>query len=673
VTTTDLYSTIAGLAGHVGPLPSNVEGANLVPVLMNGGVLPDGMDHLSRNFHEGGEVYFHWPMNFGGFNRTKPSSAVRDGDFKFYLEYAENGGDDKLFLYNLATDIGESVNLASSMPEKVAELRAKMDRYFESIDASFAFDVKDNITLQWDASAPGAELNRWRSTIKVGNKPAEMWTLGAETKEPQRQSIETHQPGLPDHAFHFDGDDAMDRLFFQVGDDGPRKVVLNPGTPDWDRSASMEFWVRLDSIVNGQVLFESGNDTSGISASLGDADSDGKTNDLRFRILGLTGPNGGLGGVLNSLTVTAPIDRFADPQGDFVHIVTVFNDDPNDRYGEIYVNGALAAHVDGLTGVEQSLQWDGYDNSGLGNVGGNGIGGNGGSGDLPFSGGFRGQMALFRFRNHVVSASTILDSYNSVLEPVDYGIHSVAGSALVPVIRPANVSLDAHESASLMVVEERTDVLGVGLDVDAVIGGPITLDAIESGTAGALTAGTLFTSYLLQFDPANNNGAVTESVTGSVQFSQEILAILFDSASLADSDALLGAIGDYGIEADRGMLLSGGDFLTISSDRRTLEFDLSIPGDELLQFRVVTDQVQSADFDKNWFVNSADLAIWEAAYGISDLADADLDGQTTGLDFLIWQRQAQGGNPLSVSTAVPEPATWLLAVGLLPLLGWSRG
>jgi hypothetical protein len=406
---------------------------------------------------------------------------------------------------------------------------------------------------------------------------------------------------------------------------------------------------------------------------VGDADSDGKTNDLRFRILGLTGPNGGLGGVLNSLTVTAPIDRFADPQGDFVHIVTVFNDDPNDRYGEIYVNGALAAHVDGLTGVEQSLQWDGYDNSGLGNVGGNGIGGNGGSGDLPFSGGFRGQMALFRFRNHVVSASTILDSYNSVLEPVDYGIHSVAGSALVPVIRPANVSLDAHESASLTVVEERTDVLGVGLDVDAVIGGPITLDAIESGTAGALTAGTLFTSYLLQFDPANNNGAITESVTGSVQFSQEILAILFDSASLADSDAQLGAIGDYGTEIDRGLLLSGSDFLTISSDRRTLSFDLSLPGDELLQFRVVTDQVLAADFDKNGFVNSADLAIWEAAYGISDLADADLDGQTTGLDFLIWQRQAQGGNPLSVSTAVPEPATWLLAVGLLPLLGWSRG
>jgi hypothetical protein len=77
----------------------------------------------------------------------------------------------------------------------------------------------------------------------------------------------------------------------------------------------------------------------------------------------------------------------------------------------------------------------------------------------------------------------------------------------------------------------------------------------------------------------------------------------------------------------------------------------------------------SADFNGDGLVNSADLAIWEAAYGISDLADANYDDQSTGLDFLAWQRQTQAGNPLAVSKAVPEPASWL--IGLTLVFGMS--
>jgi hypothetical protein len=549
-----------------------------------------------------------------------------------------------------------------------------MDRYFDSIDASFAYDVKQDVVMQWDASQPGSEANRWRSSIDLRVKSREIWDLGTGSAKPQRQVIATHQPGLPNHAFTFDGNDAMYRVFFQVGDDEPRRAVLpDTGTADFDRSASMEFWIRLDSLAQEQVLFESGGADDGISATLGDADSDGKTNDLRFRIRGRAGADGGVSpGTLRDITVTTPIDRFADPKGDFIHIVTVFNDDPGNRYGEVYVNGALAARVNGLTGLGESINWDGFDKAGLGNTG-DAVGGSGGTGDLPFlGGGFRGQMSLVRFYNHTLNSSAIQDSYNSALYPTDYGINSVTGQASVPVSRPTNVSLHSQESSSLLVVQERSDILVNPLEVDSLVTGPLTLNALGGGTTGSLAAGTSFTSYLLQFDPAGSNPAVTESVTGSVVFSEEIVAVLFDAATLAGSDALLGAIGNYGLETDRGLLLTGSDLLSISSNRHTLNFALGIPGDEQLQFRVLTGLVvpePSADFNGDGLVNSADLAIWEAAYGISDSADANYDDQSTGLDFLAWQRQTQAGNPLAVSKAVPEPASWL--IGLTLVFGMS--
>jgi len=46
-----------------------------------------------------------------------------------------------------------------------------------------------------------------------------------------------------------------------------------------------------------------------------------------------------------------------------------------------------------------------------------------------------------------------------------------------------------------------------------------------------------------------------------------------------------------------------------------------------------------ADFDGMNGVNSADLAIWQGAYGVNDAGDADGDGDSDGKDFLIWQRQ----------------------------------
>lgn len=77
----------------------------------------------------------------------------------------------------------------------------------------------------------------------------------------------------------------------------------------------------------------------------------------------------------------------------------------------------------------------------------------------------------------------------------------------------------------------------------------------------------------------------------------------------------------------------------------------------------------AADFDANLAVDSNDLGIWQAGYGMSNGAtkangDANLDGSVDGKDFLILQEEL-GASLVSAATAVPEPACsslFLLAI-----------
>lgn len=73
-----------------------------------------------------------------------------------------------------------------------------------------------------------------------------------------------------------------------------------------------------------------------------------------------------------------------------------------------------------------------------------------------------------------------------------------------------------------------------------------------------------------------------------------------------------------------------------------------------------------ADFNGDGLVDDADLAQWEADYGLNSNSDADGDGDSDGADFLAWQQQVQlPGTAL----AVPEPATLLvLLIGLVSLV-----
>jgi arylsulfatase A-like enzyme len=79
-------------------------------------------------------IYQHFPGYLGaGENtwRTTPVSVIQSGDWKL-LEFLEDG---RLELYNLSDDIGESNNLAKTMPEKTRELHDRLIAWRQDVKA----------------------------------------------------------------------------------------------------------------------------------------------------------------------------------------------------------------------------------------------------------------------------------------------------------------------------------------------------------------------------------------------------------------------------------------------------------------------------------------------------------------------------------------------------------
>lgn len=652
----DLYATISDLAGISAALPEGTESASLVPVLQNGGVLPAGTN-LERAYGPEGELFWHFPHYTPS---TTPVSAIRDGDFKLLKFYGSNGADDTLFLFNLAENVGESghpassLNLVDEMPAKTTALLAKLDGWLDAIDASMPHNTTDDVHLQWRASDPGEHPAQWRSVHRVQDFRRESWDIDSNFREPyahqshelaEQVEIRPFQPGLGTHAFEFDGDDLLARQYFQVSD---------PTSPQQsgDYSATVDFWLKIDDLEEGgpQVVFETGGEVAGMSVTLGNADNDGLFNDVRFRVLGSSG---------DALTATAAVDDVLDPERDFVHVAAVFSDDDADRYVALYVNGLEVARSDGLPGSENRINWDNLDAAGLGGVVGAGLGGNRGAGALPFDGSFTGQIAEMGFYNHAIDDDAVQAKYNAFMTPVDLGMATLNG-AETPLVRPVALDQGVVESPQMQVFHERTAWLLDPLPVDALVDGSLELLGGPDATPGALTAGQLIHSYLLQFDPPGETGGLDQTLAGSIEFEEEILGILFDPGTLAGTDVLLGSVASYGSSANRGLMLSPDRSLSVSADGRQLSFDWTVDGDELVQIRVLTSALL-ADLNLDGLVDSLDLDRWEANFGRGILGDADRNGQTAGSDFLWWQRGRRDELTPTPAT-VPEPAGAILAL-----------
>lgn len=119
VISTDFYPTILDMAGLPPRPKQHLDGVSLRPVLEQTGT-------LNRE-----AVFWHYPHygNQGG----SPSSAIRAGDWKL-IHFYEN---DSYELYNLHVDIGEQYNLLKLYPEKVKEMKSKLETWLEKVDARF--------------------------------------------------------------------------------------------------------------------------------------------------------------------------------------------------------------------------------------------------------------------------------------------------------------------------------------------------------------------------------------------------------------------------------------------------------------------------------------------------------------------------------------------------------
>jgi arylsulfatase A-like enzyme len=118
VTSTDFYPTILEIAG-LPPMPKqHIDGVSWVPLLKG--------QKLDR-----GPIYWHYPHyspQGGG-----PASAVRDGHWKLIKWYE----DDRLELYNLKEDIGETNNHADKNPELTQRLLNQLNKWLQETDAKF--------------------------------------------------------------------------------------------------------------------------------------------------------------------------------------------------------------------------------------------------------------------------------------------------------------------------------------------------------------------------------------------------------------------------------------------------------------------------------------------------------------------------------------------------------
>jgi arylsulfatase A-like enzyme len=113
----DFFPTVLAMTGMKNDSQHVVDGESLEPLLRQSGP-------LNRD-----AIYWHYPHYHPG--GATPYSAIREGDFKL-IEFFE---DNRVELYNLRTDLGEGDNLEAKLPEKAAQLRAKLAAWRKEVGA----------------------------------------------------------------------------------------------------------------------------------------------------------------------------------------------------------------------------------------------------------------------------------------------------------------------------------------------------------------------------------------------------------------------------------------------------------------------------------------------------------------------------------------------------------
>jgi arylsulfatase A-like enzyme len=114
----DLFPTLLELTQASPEARDAVDGHSLMPLLRDPSV------QLTRN-----ELYWHYPHYHPG--GATPYGAVRARDWKLVEFYEDN----RIELYHLSDDLGETKDLAKVEPERAAALRARLHHWREEVGA----------------------------------------------------------------------------------------------------------------------------------------------------------------------------------------------------------------------------------------------------------------------------------------------------------------------------------------------------------------------------------------------------------------------------------------------------------------------------------------------------------------------------------------------------------
>jgi hypothetical protein len=163
----DWLPTILAMCNVPLPPSAHPDGIDVSPVFKGGSVPRDA-------------IFCHFPHNTPASGQ-RPGASVRRGDWKLIRLFADNpDGSDKLELYNLKDDLGESKNLAAQNPQLVRELNALITGFLKDSDA-----VIPKLNPNYDpAKAPAARAGKGADTSRT---PTLGWT--------QRQCVATAKDG----------------------------------------------------------------------------------------------------------------------------------------------------------------------------------------------------------------------------------------------------------------------------------------------------------------------------------------------------------------------------------------------------------------------------------------------------------------------------------------------
>jgi arylsulfatase A len=117
ISSVDFLPTLADLAGGSLPEQQVTDGISLVEVMEGGEVEPQRA------------IFWHYPV----YHHDTPASAVRKGEWKLVHHLVDN----RLELYNLESDIGETTDLSDREQEKTDELLRLLDEWREESGAAF--------------------------------------------------------------------------------------------------------------------------------------------------------------------------------------------------------------------------------------------------------------------------------------------------------------------------------------------------------------------------------------------------------------------------------------------------------------------------------------------------------------------------------------------------------